>query len=85
MIHHKVFKFTLHCFKWSRHLGILPYRCVNTADGEGGAVDNNLCNQDEIPPETQSCFLLCPNECVMSEWGPWSKCPQVTSPLLLIT
>uniref|UniRef100_A0A8C3XB83 Thrombospondin type-1 domain-containing protein 7B n=1 Tax=Catagonus wagneri TaxID=51154 RepID=A0A8C3XB83_9CETA len=55
-------------------------RCVNVADGEGGAVDNNLCNQDEIPPETQSCSLLCPNECIMSEWGPWSKCPQSCDP-----
>ncbi|XP_024099324.3 thrombospondin type-1 domain-containing protein 7B [Pongo abelii] len=55
-------------------------RCVNTADSEGGAVDSNLCNQDEIPPETQSCSLMCPNECVMSEWGLWSKCPQSCDP-----
>nr|XP_054113645.1 thrombospondin type-1 domain-containing protein 7B isoform X2 [Callithrix jacchus] len=55
-------------------------RCVNTADSEGGAVDSNLCNQDEIPPETQSCSLMCPNECVMSEWGTWSKCPQSCDP-----
>ncbi|XP_071072572.1 thrombospondin type-1 domain-containing protein 7B isoform X2 [Dasypus novemcinctus] len=55
-------------------------RCVNTADSEGGAVDASLCNQDEIPPESQSCSVLCPNECVMSNWGPWSKCPQSCSP-----
>ncbi|XP_010328810.3 thrombospondin type-1 domain-containing protein 7B [Saimiri boliviensis] len=55
-------------------------RCVNTADSEGGAVDSNLCNQDEIPPETQPCSLMCPNECVMSEWGIWSKCPQSCDP-----
>ncbi|XP_045874178.1 thrombospondin type-1 domain-containing protein 7B [Meles meles] len=55
-------------------------RCVNAADSEGGAVDNSLCSQDEIPPETQSCSLLCPSECVMSEWGPWSKCPQSCDP-----
>ncbi|XP_054334899.1 thrombospondin type-1 domain-containing protein 7B isoform X1 [Pongo pygmaeus] len=55
-------------------------RCVNTADSEGGAVDSNLCNQDEIPPETRSCSLMCPNECVMSEWGLWSKCPQSCDP-----
>ncbi|XP_012505956.1 PREDICTED: thrombospondin type-1 domain-containing protein 7B [Propithecus coquereli] len=55
-------------------------RCVNTADSEGGAVNSSLCNQDEIPPETQSCSLLCPNECVMSEWGLWSKCPQSCDP-----
>ncbi|VCX31474.1 unnamed protein product, partial [Gulo gulo] len=55
-------------------------RCVNAADSEGGAVDNSLCSQDEIPPATQSCSLLCPSECVMSEWGPWSKCPQSCDP-----
>uniref|UniRef100_A0A8C8WSX4 Thrombospondin type-1 domain-containing protein 7B n=1 Tax=Panthera leo TaxID=9689 RepID=A0A8C8WSX4_PANLE len=55
-------------------------RCVSAADSEGGTVDNSLCNQDEIPPETQSCSLLCPSECVMSEWGPWSKCPQSCDP-----
>ncbi|VFV43962.1 Hypothetical predicted protein [Lynx pardinus] len=55
-------------------------RCVSAADSEGGAVDNSLCNQDEIPPETQSCSLSCPSECVMSEWGPWSKCPQSCDP-----
>ncbi|XP_077623950.1 thrombospondin type-1 domain-containing protein 7B-like [Crocuta crocuta] len=55
-------------------------RCVSAADSEGGAVDNRLCNQDEIPPETQSCTLLCPSECVMSEWAPWSKCPQSCDP-----
>ncbi|MBZ3889836.1 Thrombospondin type-1 domain-containing protein 7B, partial [Sciurus carolinensis] len=56
-------------------------RCVNTADSEGGgAVDSTLCNQDETPLETQSCSLLCPNECVMSEWGTWNKCPQSCDP-----
>ncbi|XP_004626441.1 thrombospondin type-1 domain-containing protein 7B [Octodon degus] len=55
-------------------------RCVNTADNEGEAVDHNLCNQEEAPPEVQSCSLLCPNECVMSEWGPWSRCPQSCDP-----
>ena len=79
MKHHSYFKFTPHCFKQSSYLVMLLCRCVNAADGEGGAVDNSLCNQDEIPSETQSCSLLCPSECVMSEWGPWSKCPQVIS------
>ncbi|XP_019481931.1 PREDICTED: thrombospondin type-1 domain-containing protein 7B [Hipposideros armiger] len=55
-------------------------RCVNTADSEGRTVDNSLCNQEEMPPETQSCSLLCPSECVMSEWGPWSKCTQSCDP-----
>lgn len=64
------------------YISLLPSlsnRCVSTADREGGAVDRNLCNQDDAPPETQACSLLCPSECVMSEWGTWSKCPQVIS------
>ncbi|XP_028628963.1 thrombospondin type-1 domain-containing protein 7B [Grammomys surdaster] len=55
-------------------------RCVSTADREGGAVNKSLCNQDDAPPETQACSLLCPSECVMSEWGTWSKCPQSCDP-----
>ncbi|XP_005315890.2 thrombospondin type-1 domain-containing protein 7B isoform X1 [Ictidomys tridecemlineatus] len=55
-------------------------RCVNTADSEGGAVDSTLCNRDETPLETQPCSLLCPSECVMSEWGTWNKCPQSCDP-----
>ncbi|XP_046319736.1 thrombospondin type-1 domain-containing protein 7B [Marmota monax] len=55
-------------------------RCVNTADSEGGAVDSTLCNRDETPLETQSCSILCPSECVMSEWGTWNKCPQSCDP-----
>ncbi|XP_021054219.1 thrombospondin type-1 domain-containing protein 7B [Mus pahari] len=55
-------------------------RCVSTADREGGAVNRSLCNQDDAPQETQACSLLCPSECVMSEWGTWSKCPQSCDP-----
>uniref|UniRef100_A0A5F9DSJ3 Thrombospondin type-1 domain-containing protein 7B n=1 Tax=Oryctolagus cuniculus TaxID=9986 RepID=A0A5F9DSJ3_RABIT len=55
-------------------------RCVNTADSEGGTVDSSLCNQDEIPADTQPCSLPCPSECVMSEWGAWSKCPKSCDP-----
>ncbi|XP_069081179.1 thrombospondin type-1 domain-containing protein 7B [Pleurodeles waltl] len=53
-------------------------RCKNYT--EGGAreyVDNSLCNQYEMPPETQNCTLVCPGECVMSEWGQWSACPVI--------
>nr|XP_045006889.1 thrombospondin type-1 domain-containing protein 7B isoform X3 [Jaculus jaculus] len=55
-------------------------RCVNTAGNEGEAVNMSLCTQDDTPSETQACSLLCPNECVMSEWGAWSKCPQSCDP-----
>ncbi|XP_040827450.1 thrombospondin type-1 domain-containing protein 7B [Ochotona curzoniae] len=55
-------------------------RCVNTADSESGIVANSLCDQDTAPPDSQPCSILCPSECVMSEWGSWSKCPQSCDP-----
>ncbi|XP_066202247.1 thrombospondin type-1 domain-containing protein 7B [Saccopteryx leptura] len=55
-------------------------RCVNTADSEGRVVNNSLCDQAEMHAATRPCSLLCPSECVMSEWGPWSSCPQSCDP-----
>ncbi|XP_026503553.1 thrombospondin type-1 domain-containing protein 7B [Terrapene carolina triunguis] len=61
-------------------------RCVNTAeDGEGETVPITLCDQSEIPNEAQKCTLYCPNECVMSDWGQWSQCPQVCDPNIMQT
>lgn len=56
----------------------LPPRCVKKgADGEVSAAEASLCDQDEVPPRAQVCFLACPNECAASAWGPWSSCPLV--------
>uniref|UniRef100_A0A3P8SWS5 Thrombospondin type 1 domain containing 7B n=1 Tax=Amphiprion percula TaxID=161767 RepID=A0A3P8SWS5_AMPPE len=39
------------------------------------SVEDSLCDQEEMPPRAQVCYLACPNDCVMAPWGPWSNCP----------
>ncbi|KAG9340807.1 hypothetical protein JZ751_019998, partial [Albula glossodonta] len=51
-------------------------KCVQRgSEGHGDSVDDNLCDQEEIPFRAQTCFLPCPDDCVMSQWGQWSACP----------
>ncbi|XP_039883311.1 thrombospondin type-1 domain-containing protein 7B isoform X1 [Simochromis diagramma] len=53
-------------------------RCVKkgtTGNGEDSTVEDSLCDQEEMPPRAQVCYLACPNDCVMAPWGPWSNCP----------
>ncbi|KAM6080416.1 thrombospondin type-1 domain-containing protein 7B isoform 5-T5 [Theristicus caerulescens] len=65
---------SLHC---GEGIQTRKVRCVSTAEDHGGeAVPNALCNQAEIPDVMQKCSLYCPNECAVSDWGQWSKCPQ---------
>nr|XP_033800454.1 thrombospondin type-1 domain-containing protein 7B isoform X3 [Geotrypetes seraphini] len=53
-------------------------RCVNgTEDGDGETVISTRCSQYEIPADTQNCTIFCLDDCVMSEWGQWSKFPQM--------
>ncbi|KAF0026331.1 hypothetical protein F2P81_021068 [Scophthalmus maximus] len=50
-------------------------RCVKMGtSGEASSVEDSLCDQDEMPPRAQVCFLACPNDCVVTPWGPWSNC-----------
>uniref|UniRef100_A0A3B4YAH4 Thrombospondin type-1 domain-containing protein 7A n=1 Tax=Seriola lalandi dorsalis TaxID=1841481 RepID=A0A3B4YAH4_SERLL len=49
--------------------------CVKKGtSGEASSVDDSLCDQEEMPPRAQVCFLACPNDCVVAPWGPWSNC-----------
>uniref|UniRef100_A0A8C5G0V7 Thrombospondin, type I, domain containing 7Ba n=1 Tax=Gouania willdenowi TaxID=441366 RepID=A0A8C5G0V7_GOUWI len=42
-----------------------------------GAVEDSLCDQDEMPARAQVCYLACPDDCVTTPWGAWSNCPAV--------
>ncbi|XP_027727807.1 thrombospondin type-1 domain-containing protein 7A [Vombatus ursinus] len=50
-------------------------RCLqNTADGPFEPVEDYLCDPEEMPLGSRECKLPCPEDCVTSEWGPWSRC-----------
>uniref|UniRef100_A0A9L0IGF4 Thrombospondin type-1 domain-containing protein 7A n=1 Tax=Equus asinus TaxID=9793 RepID=A0A9L0IGF4_EQUAS len=50
-------------------------RCMhNTADGPSDHVDDYLCDPEEMPLGSRECKLPCPEDCVISEWGPWTRC-----------
>ncbi|NWI10449.1 THS7B protein, partial [Crypturellus soui] len=69
---------SLHC---GEGMQTRKVRCVNISEEHGGeTVPHTMCNQLEIPEETQKCSLYCPGECAVSAWGQWSKCPQVCDP-----
>ncbi|XP_061210326.1 thrombospondin type-1 domain-containing protein 7B isoform X2 [Neopsephotus bourkii] len=72
---------SLHC---GEGMQTRKVRCVSTAeDHRGETVPSALCNQAEIPDVMQKCSLYCPSECVVSDWGQWSKCPQVCDPNIM--
>uniref|UniRef100_A0A670Z6Q8 Thrombospondin type-1 domain-containing protein 7A n=1 Tax=Pseudonaja textilis TaxID=8673 RepID=A0A670Z6Q8_PSETE len=50
-------------------------RCMqNTVDGPSDIVEDYLCDQEEMPIGARKCILPCPEDCVISEWGKWSRC-----------
>ncbi|KYO26723.1 hypothetical protein Y1Q_0019191 [Alligator mississippiensis] len=50
-------------------------RCMlNTVDGPSDTVEDYLCDLEEMPLGARKCTLPCPEDCVMSEWGQWSRC-----------
>lgn len=55
-------------------------RCMlNTVDGPSDTVEDYLCDPEEMPLGARKCTLPCPEDCVMSEWGSWSRCSLVRS------
>uniref|UniRef100_A0AAY4ECW1 Thrombospondin type-1 domain-containing protein 7A n=1 Tax=Denticeps clupeoides TaxID=299321 RepID=A0AAY4ECW1_9TELE len=44
------------------------------------SLNDSLCDPEEMPDRAQTCFLPCPNDCVMSHWSRWSSCPLPCDP-----
>ncbi|KTG31262.1 hypothetical protein cypCar_00027781 [Cyprinus carpio] len=50
-------------------------RCMlNTVDGPSDAVEDYLCDPEEMPQGTRESRLPCPEDCVLSDWSPWTPC-----------
>ncbi|XP_061918683.1 thrombospondin, type I, domain containing 7Ab [Entelurus aequoreus] len=50
-------------------------RCMlNTIDGPSEAVEDYLCDPEEMPLGARESRLPCPEDCVLNDWGPWSRC-----------
>ncbi|KAK7823560.1 hypothetical protein U0070_004674 [Myodes glareolus] len=56
-------------------------RCMqNTADGPSEHVEDYLCDPEDMPLGSRECKLPCPEDCVISEWGPWTQCALPCNP-----
>uniref|UniRef100_A0A8C1ZUP2 Thrombospondin type-1 domain-containing protein 7A n=1 Tax=Cyprinus carpio TaxID=7962 RepID=A0A8C1ZUP2_CYPCA len=51
-------------------------RCMqNTVDGPSDPVEDYLCDPEEMLLGARESKLPCPGDCVLTDWGPWSRCP----------
>lgn len=50
---------------------------LNTVDGPTDAVEDYLCDPEEMPMGTRESRLPCPEDCVLSDWSPWTPCELV--------
>lgn len=50
---------------------------LNTIDGPSEPVEDYLCDPEEMPLGARESRLPCPEDCVLSDWGPWSRCTLV--------
>ncbi|XP_051729251.1 LOW QUALITY PROTEIN: thrombospondin type-1 domain-containing protein 7A [Ctenopharyngodon idella] len=51
-------------------------RCMqNTVDGPSDPVEDYLCDPEEMPLGARESKLPCPDDCVLTNWGSWSRCP----------
>uniref|UniRef100_A0A1A7X5A7 Thrombospondin type-1 domain-containing protein 7A n=2 Tax=Iconisemion striatum TaxID=60296 RepID=A0A1A7X5A7_9TELE len=50
-------------------------RCMlNTVDGPSESVEDYLCDPEEMPLGARESRLPCPEDCVLNDWGSWSRC-----------
>uniref|UniRef100_A0A8C6LSW7 Thrombospondin type-1 domain-containing protein 7A n=1 Tax=Nothobranchius furzeri TaxID=105023 RepID=A0A8C6LSW7_NOTFU len=53
-------------------------RCMlNTVDGPSESVEDYLCDPEEMPLGARESRLPCPEDCVLNDWGSWSRCSMV--------
>ena len=50
---------------------------LNTIDGPSDPVEDYLCDPEEMPLGARESRLPCPEDCVLNDWGPWSRCSRV--------
>lgn len=50
---------------------------LNTIDGPSESVEDYLCDPEEMPLGARESRLPCPEDCVLNDWGPWSRCSLV--------
>lgn len=50
---------------------------LNTIDGPSEPVEDYLCDPEEMPLGARESRLPCPEDCVLNDWGPWSRCSLV--------
>lgn len=54
-------------------------RCMlNTIDGPSESVEDYLCDPEEMPLGARESRLPCPEDCVLNDWGAWSRCSLVS-------
>lgn len=56
------------------------YRCMKKfgeEDEDVVDVDEELCDKLTKPKDINYCHVPCTGQCVVTEWSPWTTCPQV--------
>ena len=66
------------------NINVLIYRCIERSSSDGVSVEvpSQYCDPVEKPIEDDTCHLFCSNECVLSEWSPWTSCKHVVSTVI---
>ena len=66
------------------NINVLIGRCIERSSSDGVSVEvpSQYCDPVEKPIEEDTCHLFCSNECVLSEWSPWTSCKHVVSTVI---
>ena len=66
------------------NINVLICRCIERSSSDGVSVEvpSQYCDPVEKPIEEDTCHLFCSNECVLSEWSPWTSCKHVVSTVI---